>query len=242
MAESATLGGAVALSTSGYRATSGWPLRPSNNKHRQHSRKMFSVNSCQFTSGPCHFSDATLFRPLGRNVCWRILHTTEGSEQWSVGEMTWTRSELTAVPHMAAINLDFRESKPKFLYPNSFYTIAEITRTTSLCCGCTRESENPTQSLRFIISENIPVSSVTAKWMNKDHLHVSRKKLLFWQMCLKLLLYNLVDDQRLGKHALLIQPWVKSMCGVLNACWLCYTYRGQWHDTGFLHLLRHLFK
>ena len=29
-------------------------------------------------------------------------------------------------------------------------------------------------------------------------------------MCPKLLLYNLVDDQRLGKHVFLIQPWVKS--------------------------------
>ena len=28
-------------------------------------------------------------------------------------------------------------------------------------------------------------------------------------MCPKIL-YNLVDDQRLGKHVLLIQPWLKS--------------------------------
>ena len=28
--------------------------------------------------------------------------------------------------------MDFRESKPKFLYPNSFSTMAEITLTTSL--------------------------------------------------------------------------------------------------------------
>ena len=51
------IGCAVPISTSGNRAT-GWPLYvTSNNKLRQHSRKMFSVDSCQFTSGPCHFSD-----------------------------------------------------------------------------------------------------------------------------------------------------------------------------------------
>ena len=29
--------------------------------------------------------------------CRRSLHTTEMSEQWSAGEITWTRSQLTAV-------------------------------------------------------------------------------------------------------------------------------------------------
>ena len=29
-------------------------------------RKMFSVDSCQFTLGPCHFFDTLLFRPLRR--------------------------------------------------------------------------------------------------------------------------------------------------------------------------------
>ena len=29
-------------------------------------------------------------------------------------------------------------------------------------------------------------------------------------MCPELLVYNLIDDQRLGKHVLLIQSWVKS--------------------------------
>jgi hypothetical protein len=33
---------------------------------------------------------------------------------------------------MSRFNLDFRESKPKFLSPNSFSTMAEITPTTSL--------------------------------------------------------------------------------------------------------------
>ena len=33
---------------------------------------------------------------------------------------------------MSRFNMDFRESKPMFLYPNSFSTMAEITLTTSL--------------------------------------------------------------------------------------------------------------
>ena len=50
-----TIGGAVPISTSSNRAT-GWPLyvTTSNNKIRRHSRKMFSVDSWQFTSGPYH--------------------------------------------------------------------------------------------------------------------------------------------------------------------------------------------
>ena len=88
-------------------------------------------------------------------------------------------------------NLDFRESKPKFLSPNSFSTMGEITPTTSLyLCGSTWESENLMQALRFIISENTPS---VAQWMNKDRKHVGTKKHLFWQMCPKLQLYNLVD-------------------------------------------------
>ena len=68
MSCSGTIGGAVTISTSGNRAT-GWPLyvTSSNKLRQQHSTKMFSVlDSCQFTSGPYHFSDAPLFRPLGR--------------------------------------------------------------------------------------------------------------------------------------------------------------------------------
>ena len=42
-------------------------------------------------------------------------------------------------------SLDFRESKPKFLSPNSFSTMAEITPTTSLM-EIPETSENPTQS------------------------------------------------------------------------------------------------
>ena len=59
-----------------------------------------TAGSCQFTWGPYHFSDAPLFRPLRllrRQSSPRSPHTTERSEQWSVGEMIWTRSELSAV-------------------------------------------------------------------------------------------------------------------------------------------------
>ena len=40
--------------------------------------------------------------------------------------------------------------------------------------------------------------------------NMSDEKNIYWQMCPKLLLYNLVDDQHLEKHVLLIQPRVKS--------------------------------
>ena len=85
-----TIGGAVPISTSDNRAT-GWPLYvTSNNKLRQHSTKMFSVDSCQFTSGPYHFSDAPLFRPLGRMRTPPAEQLEESayderSEQWSNG-------------------------------------------------------------------------------------------------------------------------------------------------------------
>ena len=57
--------------------------------------------SCQFTSGPRHFSDAPLFRSLGHMRTppagllpllrrRRSPQTTERSEQWSVRQMTWT--------------------------------------------------------------------------------------------------------------------------------------------------------
>ena len=86
---------------------------------------MFSVDTCQFTFGPCHLKlnvflfrrvyhlysfiaprpnwqgyflekefNAPLFRPLDRM---RTPLAGPRSEQQSVGEMTWTRSELTAV-------------------------------------------------------------------------------------------------------------------------------------------------
>ena len=56
-----TIGGAVPISTSGNKATS-WPLCvTSNQKHRRHSRKMFSVDSCEFTSGPCHLKINVFF-------------------------------------------------------------------------------------------------------------------------------------------------------------------------------------
>ena len=124
-----TIGGAVPISTSGNRAT-GWPLYvTSNNKLIRESD--VSADSCQFTSGPYHFSDAPLFRPLGRMPTPPAALPAEQSaydreEQWSVGQMIWTRSELTAVcwniafSSMSRFNLDFRESKPKLISPNSF--------------------------------------------------------------------------------------------------------------------------
>ena len=42
----------------------------------------------------------------------------------------------------------FRESKPKFLSPDSFSTMAEITPTTSLVVEIPETSENPTSYAR----------------------------------------------------------------------------------------------
>ena len=69
-------------------------------------KAMFSVESCQFTSGPYHLSNTPLFRPLGRMQTpppagpatpAGLLRTTQRTEQWSVWEIILTRSELTAV-------------------------------------------------------------------------------------------------------------------------------------------------
>ena len=65
---------------------------------------------------------------------------------------------------MSRFNLDFRESLPKFLSPNSFSSMAKITpHYESLLVAELSESENPTQSLRIIISENIHVSSAAVQ-------------------------------------------------------------------------------
>ncbi|CAL8250955.1 unnamed protein product [Boreogadus saida] len=42
------------------------------------------------------------------------------------------RGRQSPFSSMSRFNLDFRESKPKFLSPNSFSTMAEITPSTSL--------------------------------------------------------------------------------------------------------------
>ena len=98
--------------------------------------------------------DAPLFRSVGRMRTRRgIRCTTERSKQGSVREITWTRSELTAVywkylsPAGGAgvrirqqslllyVTVQYSktsESRPKFLSPNSFSTMGEIIPTTSL--------------------------------------------------------------------------------------------------------------
>ena len=89
-----TVGGAVPIYTSGSRAT-GWPLYvTSNNKLRRHTRKMISVDSCQFTSGPYNLS---LFRTLGR--------------------MRTPPAALPAEESELRFNLNFRESTESFFLP-----------------------------------------------------------------------------------------------------------------------------
>ena len=122
-------------------------------------RKMLSVDSSQFTLGPCHFSDAPLFRPLKnpKNSHWSYsplvrknkpsAPTSHCSERLLDHGITIslyhyitislyhyiTIRQQSLSPPCRVFNLDFRESKPKFLSPNSFSTMAEITPTTSLC-------------------------------------------------------------------------------------------------------------
>ena len=55
------------------------------------------------------------------------------------------------------INMDFRVSRPKFLSPQFFSTLAEITPTTSLCL-LWQKQRRQTQSLWFIISSDAHVS------------------------------------------------------------------------------------
>ena len=159
------------------------PLTSLRDQQEQtHLRKMFSVDSCQFNSGPFtsgSYVDSSSGGGAAKSSQ-RSPHMIERLEQWSVWDITWTRSLHTA-------------TIPQFLLhhgrDNPHYESH---------CGSTRESENLTQSLKFIISENI---SATAQWMNKDFKHVGRILIylfhLFWQMCPKLQLYNLVDDQHL---------------------------------------------
>ena len=108
--------------------------------------------------------------------------------------------------------------------------------------GSTRESENPTQSLRFIISENI---------LEKIVKKLGEKNIYFDSM--NLLLYNL-DDYHLEKHVLLNQPWVKSKHSVcvlpsaLNACharshsWVYTSYRETHPYSECFKNLRHGFR
>ena len=96
--------------------TSGWPLYvTSNNKLRRYSRKMFSVDSCQLTWGPCHFSNAPLFWPFGH------MQTRPAAEQ-----LLWWRSSFSGgSPHtatmpfysMSRFNLDLREPSQSYFPP-----------------------------------------------------------------------------------------------------------------------------
>ena len=78
-----------------------------------------------FSSAPFNFSNAPLFRPSDRSP-----------------QMTTICFSSTS-----RLNLDFRESKPKFLSRNSFSIMAEITPTTIFtCCIIT----SPSVFLQFI--------------------------------------------------------------------------------------------
>ena len=61
-------------------------------------QKAVSSLRVHIISPTLHCSDISVICGLLGLLCRRRCpHTTERSEQWSVGEMIWTRSELTAV-------------------------------------------------------------------------------------------------------------------------------------------------
>ena len=131
----------------------------------------------------------------------------DASGNWKVGERKRTRSGLTAVywKHLSLAGAAPTSPVRIRHFPNSFSHMGEITPVGVLtCCGSTRESENPTRSLRFIISENIPVSSGAAQWIKIVNTSGEKNTLLL----------DLVDGPRLEQHVLLIQPWVKWKRGV----------------------------
>ena len=168
-----TIGGAVPISTSGSIAT-GWPLYvTSNNNLRRHSRKMFSVDSCQWTDRcPAY----------GNNPF--LLHV--------------------------AFQPGLQRVKAKVIFPQFLLHPGWDTPTTSLYLSWKYQGVwEPNAVFKIHNIREYPRQFGRAEWMNKDRKHVGRKKLLYWQMCPKLLLYNLTDDQRLGENVILIQPWVK---------------------------------
>ena len=167
-----TIGGAGPISTSGNRAT-GWPLYDtSNNKLRQHSKKMFSVDSCHFTPGPYNYSDAPLFRPPEQCLSYADSSGCSAYDKKRRGEIVWTRSELTAVywKHCFLLHVVFQSGfhrvKAKVPFPQFLHHGRDNPHYESLLV--VEVPENPAQSLRIIISENTPVSLAAAQWMNKD--------------------------------------------------------------------------
>ena len=107
-------------------------------------RKMFSVDSCRFISGPCNFSDAPLFRPLGR----------------------MRPSPAGVQPEESAYDREVGTTEHQILFPQfHLHHGRDNPHYKSLLVVEVPESrKNQTgQSLRFIISENIPVSSNVAQ-------------------------------------------------------------------------------
>ena len=127
----------------------------------------------------CQFGSMSYFRcsivPTSRScggapppACVSCVSSGGGGAPPVAGELLRRSLHTAKIPFssMSRFNLDFRESKPKFLSPNSFSTIAEITPTTSLyLLWKYQRVGKPTlwYSLRFIISENIPVRSTAAQ-------------------------------------------------------------------------------
>ena len=114
-----TIGSAVPISTSN-------SLRHQQQQTR-HLRKMFSVDSCQFSLGPCLFSLSEVqIEPHGGGRDWCLMRLRRRRESGSAPAYANNPFLLLSPFNRTS------ESKPKFLSPYSFFTMAQITPTTSL--------------------------------------------------------------------------------------------------------------
>ena len=121
------------------------------------------------------------------------------------------------------------ESKPKFL---SFSTMGEITPTTSLYLLWKYQWVGEPDAVFKI--HNIRISqSVQPRRNEWIKIVVTTLQPLWWATFRKTCTFN----STLGE--------IQELCA-LNACWWRDFLQGvtslHWHDTGFLHLLRHLIK
>ena len=83
-----------------------------------------------------------------------LLHVA-GSQRWCLGSERRSRATIP-FSSMSRFSLDLRESKPKFLSPNSFSFMAEITpHHYESCCGNTRDVREPEAFVRISVEMSV---------------------------------------------------------------------------------------
>ena len=110
-------------------------------------RKRFSVDGCQSTSGPCHFSDAPLFRPPSR------MQTPPAVAEQLLREPAFGNKPFLL--HVA-FQSGLQRVKAKVPFPQFLLHHGRDNphhESLGLLVSEVPESENPTQSLRFRMSE-----------------------------------------------------------------------------------------